>query len=518
MIKSICLKQNRDRSFLLFSITFPLLLFVLLKNKELTLSFDSYVYLALADSMVKGNGFTLCGHPHIFHSPGFPWLISCIQRCTGINAITAGHLLCAFSLFATVYGMYWISKKVFLSQKVGILAAMLFLFSGRVQEYSLAIMAENMLAPLYIWIIYLCCQLIRSGVSWIRILSMTGLLIAAYYCKPEGILMFPACFLILFAGRWMLGRNCKELFPHVAVSILLFLLALSPAILRIKQETGYWSISGKTNPILLWSHLKQQGLNPGKEIRGQFFSRGENVEGFFDNLTNIQRPEYHFNISFFLKNLAVIPIEYVYKYCGIPLFILFLFTVFRSPLKQFFYFQILCIILLIFCISIANLYTAPRFIYPILPIIYFLSSYSLFWIKKFLPNPTHWKWLIILCIAGQYPFLWLFDVEYTVPVAETAIKEIQKIDSNSFSISGLDMAYCYYNGMCKSAILPTTLTNEVELLDYCHRYNFDYILVNNTPIPSYNAGIMKNDYQLFEKLIEIPIHNKETNLLILKPK
>ena len=281
--------SQKYKIFVFFIILFPLLLFFLLKNKELTVTFDSYAYLALADNLAQGHGFTLCNTPHIFHSPGFPLMMCAVKSITGFNMINSGHLLCSISLSITAFLMFWIGKKIFLSENIGMLSVYLFLLSGRVQKIAMVLKAENVLAPLYMGTFYLCFKMIQRGMSWSRVLVMTLLLIFAYYCKPEAIFIFPSCFIVIGVGRWIRNKNWKEIYLYLIVSSILFILAIVPNILRIKHETGYWNISGKTNAVLVWSDLKHQGYNPHKELNGRLLNDCENVEGFFDRLSNIAK-------------------------------------------------------------------------------------------------------------------------------------------------------------------------------------------------------------------------------------
>ena len=122
--------------------------FFIFYKKEISLSWDGYIYMALAENIHSGIGFTLCNQPHLFHSPGFPFLINVFMSVFK-NAIISSQFICSFSYFITLSLIYIFCSINFKNKYIGIISIIIYFFSGNIQQFTNTILAENILTPFY---------------------------------------------------------------------------------------------------------------------------------------------------------------------------------------------------------------------------------------------------------------------------------------------------------------------------------------------------------------------------------
>lgn len=108
--------------------------FGLIVNSSWKATPDSALYLALGESLARGDGFVFNGEPHTFVPPGFPLMIAAAARVWGASFLTYRVLL-AFTGFCAVIACY-----VFLSRLCGPHSALLiggiFAVNHTLLEYS----------------------------------------------------------------------------------------------------------------------------------------------------------------------------------------------------------------------------------------------------------------------------------------------------------------------------------------------------------------------------------------------
>jgi len=104
----------------------PLLNFFLLSNKVITLFYDGYAYLLIAESLYSGQGIKIGDITHVFYPPGFPFFIAFFKLFIH-NSIMAAQFLCAVLSDINILMMFYLCKKYFNSKFIGLLAALIYL-------------------------------------------------------------------------------------------------------------------------------------------------------------------------------------------------------------------------------------------------------------------------------------------------------------------------------------------------------------------------------------------------------
>ena len=508
-----------DSRWLIFFMGFPFLLFFLLKNKSITLTWDGYIYLALAQNISEGRGFTLGTKPHLFHSPLFPFLIAGMKNCFHLDVITSAHLLCTLFFSLNIFLIFSYCKHYLRSQRIGFYAILIYILSERVQRYSIATISENVLTPLYgISILLSLSILLKRKYGFYKWIGLTLSMAAAYYCKPEALAIYLILtgFIVLFSIR-----RKDRFFPilrMMGISLILFFVCMIPNMIRIKEYTGDLSISGKSKPILFWAYCKHNNLVAPIEVDKYFFFE-HTVEDAFVNFVNYSSPPFQINLLYILKNIFAVPVPYVYKFLGALWTILILYYLAKNHRWKSAIFLLPAGMVISIFILIMLLYPDPRFIIPLVP---WLSIYAASLYLRILPkfNKSQYQYLFfIILILTEYPFTWCFQRDYYTPITENVIHAISKEnDTSKVRIATNKISYCFMNGMDESYLIPRTLDTEDELCAYIKLSRPKYTIIEasrRNKNPAYVQNLFDSKMKYFNVVMEYPSNEKEAMVWVL---
>lgn len=404
------------RALLALLLAGPFVLLFFLGQSHLALSFDSYVYLLLAQSLAQGEGFYLGGSPHAFFSPAYPALIALISL-SGISTVWAAQGLSAFCLSLSIALMVWLAWRAWGSWQTGLLAAGLLLASGRVQQYGLTVWAENLLAPLYLAAVL--CALPQRGklgsASWY---GLSGFMAAAWYGKPEGLVIFLGLWLgklfspALDASAAYWAWPGRRTWLHAGLALLLFVSLLIPGVAWNAQATGKLALSPKKNAILLWAHEVHTGGDPKWALReAPPENPCQDLGEYYRRLVRLPAQSFDYSWTEIADNALSIPIEYGFKYFGPLTGLLVLGSCVLLLRRKASVLRILFIpTALIYAYSIV-LYDELRFFLPVLPLLCLQAAFLVQSLAHRLGGMRGARrmWamlLLILCLITEGPGWW----------------------------------------------------------------------------------------------------------------
>lgn len=250
----------KKENLMLFAIILIGIVARVIKFDDVNLVTDTVVYSRLGKNLIE-SGRYIFGENYnmgIFFPPGYPLFIGPVNQI--FNDLFLSAKLVSFILSCgSIYFAYLIGKELY-DKKSGLFAALLFavypvLIIVSVQGYSDAPFIFFLLLSLYLFMKSLTKESIIFHAFLGFIFAVTCLI------RPE------ALFLLLLPGIQVFGAfsstlrfSGKFLLRFVILS-LVFVLTLSPYLLLIKNYTGKFSLSGKSNISILLGELSSGDLN-----------------------------------------------------------------------------------------------------------------------------------------------------------------------------------------------------------------------------------------------------------------
>ncbi len=488
-------------------------------DKNLVLTYDGYIYLEMARNMVLGKGITLGEKPHLFHSPLYPALIAMCHKLTGLELTTTSNLLCMVFLICNVMLIMYFCRKYLRSKSMAVWAVIIYLGSERVQRYGISNFSENVLTPLYTLAFLFAFRIIlKSKYTFLNYAGITMALSAAYYAKPEALIVYFCIMGFLFLHSVIRRHDLIKTLGRIFISLAMFSAIISPYVYYLYNHTHKLMLSGKTNAILYWTQWKQDGLFAPHEFQNRFID-GYTIEEGFMRASNCDFPGYDINVPFIIKNL-IVPLEFTFQFFGLGFTLILLVSLFDSrKWKSIFFLLPFSVIALVF-FSFLLLYSYPRFILPLTPWFAVYLAYEfrrLFHGMKSIP----WRYTLVgMCLFLEFPFLWLFRSDFVKPMSESVTKTIpyQEMDMSKKIVTN-HIDYAYYNGMSNTFLLPLNIHTENELTDYVDRCEVDTVIIEaamNFKNEEYIERINDNEIKKL-KIIQVysdPQHKRVTWILI----
>lgn len=245
------LANAKYSTILIFVVSLDLIALVQINLSFGFIGTDAVFYAEMARSIIEGHGLVVYGVPHTIYSPLLAFLIAPFYAL-GFPLDLAAHIPVIAFAAITIFGVYFIGREIY-SDHAGLLAA-LFLGSNGMYLWSAAVSpSPQYISGLFSLIALLCLlQILRMAFWRAIILALTaGFLIGlAYLARPEYFfLIFPAVICVAVFVFRACGRK-RALW--IAASIFAaFAISVSPYLLYLHQELGYWTISGRGNELVL---------------------------------------------------------------------------------------------------------------------------------------------------------------------------------------------------------------------------------------------------------------------------
>lgn len=206
---------------------------------------DPYEYSQIAVSLFRGEGIQYRYVADVILPPGFPFLIG------GFNWIVSnpemnGKIVCVFSFFLSVVLFFLICQRFFKNDVWAFASVVIYSMNSNVLVNATNGYSESLFTAIFLWIVLLVLK--NSGTSNLSLSIKFALLWGfLYYIRPEGIVIGAILFVWFFYHRPIL----QQLIIPIITLILIF-----PYIFFLKENTGYWQVSGKTFVNLTMGELQ----------------------------------------------------------------------------------------------------------------------------------------------------------------------------------------------------------------------------------------------------------------------
>lgn len=206
---------------------------------------DSAEYADLAQSLIQGNVFSMNGQFETLRTPGYPLFVAAIKTIGG------SYFAVTFvQIFITLLSAFVIRRigMRFASQKVGEIAAMLFLINPVTLTLTLLIYSDILFLLLFTLGFYRALILEETGLLK-QILLVSILFALAIYVRPIGLLAIPIFIAPIIASSLASKLKWK------AVGILLVCIALliAPWMVRNYLRTGVFSFTSIQASSIGWA-------------------------------------------------------------------------------------------------------------------------------------------------------------------------------------------------------------------------------------------------------------------------
>lgn len=206
---------------------------------------DSAEYDALVQSLLHGNGFAMDGKLETLRTPGYPFFVAVIKAISGSYfAVTFVQILITLlsALVIRRIGMR------FTSQRVGEIAAAVFLLNPVTLTLTLLIYSDILFLLLFTFGFYRALMLAEEGFLK-QVLLVSVLFTLAIYVRPIGLLALPIFIAPIVASHLTPKLKWKAIVIFLACLALL----ISPWMLRNYANTGVFSFTSIQASSIGWT-------------------------------------------------------------------------------------------------------------------------------------------------------------------------------------------------------------------------------------------------------------------------
>ena len=233
--------------FLLMLILELAMIFILSQRNDLNMFLrnDANEFQSIVKNLISRQTFSLDSEPPFyptnFRTPIYPFWLAIIYLIFGSfkPAIFIGAIVFAFSAPL----VYLIAKEIF-SEKISFFSALIFAVEPWALFQSGFIVAEQIFMPVFLLSIFLFCRYLKLNNPFYLYYTSFSLGITALI-RPIA-LFFISIFLFL-TFLLELKVSVKSAFKYSALSLLVFVLVLSPWLIRNKIVLNTWKISSISN-------------------------------------------------------------------------------------------------------------------------------------------------------------------------------------------------------------------------------------------------------------------------------
>ncbi len=185
----------------------------------------------------------------IWIPPGYPLSIGVLNIVVNDYFISA-KLISLISSILTSLLFYNIGRELY-SREAGLFAAFAFTFHPLIVRLSYLGLSEPLFFCLVSLAVYLSILLLRKN-SFLHYILL-GLVIAlSFLTRPEGLFLLLLPFLLLLNNT---PFKRKERFFKISISLLIFILTISPYMIFLRNATGKLTLTGKANASIMLGEL-----------------------------------------------------------------------------------------------------------------------------------------------------------------------------------------------------------------------------------------------------------------------
>ncbi|MFH0825745.1 MAG: glycosyltransferase family 39 protein, partial [Pseudomonadota bacterium] len=198
--------------------------FLLIINDSWNATPDSALYLALGESMAKGNGYVFNGEPHTFVPPGYPLLVAAAARLGGPSFLSYRLMMVVAGIVTAILGYALVARLV--GPNAGFFAGALFLVNHTLLENCTVTLSD---VPFSLFALLALNALVSATKAptpyfWIAAAGIVIGLLPLFRVNGLGVAPPVALFLFLYFRNRRLGSRLFQ-------AALLLALACIPAIM-----------------------------------------------------------------------------------------------------------------------------------------------------------------------------------------------------------------------------------------------------------------------------------------------
>ena len=267
-------QSSKNRAIFAFLLIFVLI--VIFRGLFIDVTRDSGKYATIAKEIfLNGNwiNLTVHGEAYLQKPPLMFWLSAISYHLFGISNFSFKFPILLFSL-AGLYFTYRLGKSLY-NRQIGILSAMLLLFSEYFLLYTMDIHTDSLLMPFVTFSLWMLSEYIRRDKFKFLIGASVGIGLAMLTKGPIG-----AAIPVFAVGtHWLLKKDFKRIFDwRWVILIVISFVVLSPALLGLYRQFGAEGIR-----FFFWTN------NVGR-VTGQYLGTNHDYFFFFHTLLYMLLP------------------------------------------------------------------------------------------------------------------------------------------------------------------------------------------------------------------------------------
>ncbi len=218
--------------------------------------FDTIEYSTIARNLVENHSFskslTLPFIPSFFRSPGYPFWLAFIYFISGSfkPEIFLGMLIFAFSAPL----IYLIAREVF-SEKLAFWSGIIFALEPRMAFSAPFLLSEQIFMPIFLLSIFFTAKFLNSPQKKNYIFISAALLGISALIRGISLYLWPILVIFFFIKLY---KTCllPEILKTLTLATAIFVLVMSPWLIRNRLILGTWQSSSLFGVQLYWGHLE----------------------------------------------------------------------------------------------------------------------------------------------------------------------------------------------------------------------------------------------------------------------
>lgn len=217
---------------------------------------DTAEYLAIAKNLAINGEYSksiiVPFIPNFFRLPGYSFWLALIFLIfkSFAPAVFFGMIIFAFSAPLT----YLITREVF-SEKLAFWSGIIFALEPRMAFSAPFLLSEQIFIPLFLLAIFFAVKFLNNPINKKYIYLSTAFLGFLTLFKAIALYLWPV-FIFLFYLRLKKSYLPKEILKTIGFNTLIFIIVVSPWILRNKIVLNTWQLSSTGGLVIYWGHLE----------------------------------------------------------------------------------------------------------------------------------------------------------------------------------------------------------------------------------------------------------------------
>ncbi len=245
------MKIKKEHLMLIFIFLSGLIFRVIVYRNEILIQSDTPYFSRLGKNLIEYGNYVFGENFNIglFFPPGYPLFIGIMNLFINDLFVSAKLVSLSASLI-TIFLFYIIGKKLY-GNEAGLFAAFAYALHPLILKFSVYGTTEALFFFFLFLSIYLFIVLVKRDSFFIY--TLLGISIAmSYLTRPEGLLLLLLPFIYLFSSNPL--KNKGRLLK-ISFMLLIFILIISPYVFFLKNSTGKFTLTGKTDHIAFLGEL-----------------------------------------------------------------------------------------------------------------------------------------------------------------------------------------------------------------------------------------------------------------------